>query len=303
VRNLIGLCATLALALSPAGALAAPKDEKAPAVLAEADRHVPGGRAVQLTLRQTQIETSIDIGRVATYNYAYDWSFFFDDVDEDMVDMLHKSQRDKAEATAVPLRAALAGFDIDALAVAATGAGLARLDWFQPQPIMVNKDPVGENRAAFLASSDASQFALIWYRYELSPDFSQIRVIGEITLMRKRRAGDTRSEPLTPIYRQRLLSAVQLRKRSYEPRENVASWSGENGMLGMAALAAAFGRFEQLLPYALGLGQKDIDSLSDKRHEKAFAGGFYGSLIARSPSDPDDVLIWTKGLVQVQSVP
>jgi hypothetical protein len=304
VKTAIGLC--IAFALATTGAQAQKAGKLLP-VVAEQDRQVSGGRAVQLTLRQTQIETSIDIGRVANYNYAYYdygiWSPFFGDVDDDMHDMLRKAQRDKAEATVVPLRKALAGFDVDAVALAATSAALAKPDWFQPQTIIVAKDTEGEARVAFLASSDAPQFASIWYRYELSPDFSQIRVIAEVTLMRRRRAGDAGSDPLTPIYRQRILSAVQLRTRSYEPRENVASWSAENGKLARAALTAAFGQFESLLPYALGLGRKDLDVLADKRHEKAFAAGFYGALIARNPNNPDDILIWANGLIHVQSTP
>lgn len=302
MKTAIGLCIAFALAVPGAQA------QKVPPVVAEQDRHVPGGRAVQLTLRQTQIETSVDIGRVADYNYDYRhaypiWGSLFGDVDGDMHGMLRKAQRDKAEALAPPLRKALAGFDVDAVALAATSAALAKPDWFQPESITVAKDPSGEVRASFLASGSASQLALIWYRYELSPDFSQIRVIAEVTLMRKRRAGDAGSDPLTPIYRQRILSAVQLRARSYEPKENVASWCADDGKRAKAALTAAFGQLGHLLPYALDLRQADIRGFEAKNREKAYAAGFYGALIARNATEPDDLLIWSGGIVHAQSIP
>ncbi|MGN6278524.1 MAG: hypothetical protein ACTHM8_07360, partial [Sphingomonas sp.] len=69
-----------------------------------------------------------------------------------------------------------------------------------------------------------------------------------------------------------------------------------------AALAAAFGRFEQLIPYALDLSSKDIEGFGKKDREKIFAAGFNGTLIARNASDPDDVLLWSDGLIQVQAV-
>jgi hypothetical protein len=306
VRTIIALGTAIILAFAPTLA-PAQKASKAPLVLAEADRQVSGGRVVQVALRQSEIEASIDIGRVANYNYgsgyAYDyrnpaWGFLFGDTDQDMHDMLYSNQRKASEALVAPLHKALEGFDVNALALAATSAGLAKPAWFQPRSVGFDPD-----RTTFLATSDAPQFALVWYRYELSPDFSQIRVAGEITLMRRRRAGDAGSDPLLPIYRQHILSIVQLHTRSYEPKENVALWSADGGKRAKAALTAAFAQFEALLPQALGLGQKDIDSLSDKRHEKGFAAGFYGGLIARGATDPDDILIWSGGLVHAQSLP
>lgn len=305
MRNLIALEAGLLLAFAPCAALA--QQSKAPLVLAESDRHVAGGRVVQVTVPQAEIETSFDIGRVANYNYDYYqtsiWWPLFHNVDREMHGMLRSGEHDKAEKTVVPLRKALAGFDVDALALAATRAALAKPEWFQPQSIVAANESDGAARTAFLASSDAPQFALIWYRYETSPDFSQIRVIAEITVMRRRLASDKGSDPLIPIYRQRILSAVQLRTRSYEPAENVAAWSADNGARARAALTAAFATFETLLPRALDLGQPEIEALSNKRHEKAFAGGFYGGLIARSATNPDDILIWANGLIHIQSVP
>ncbi|MES2444492.1 MAG: hypothetical protein V4574_16830 [Pseudomonadota bacterium] len=300
MKTLIGF--SLGLALIASGAQAQ-KIDKATAVVAEQDRHVAEGRAVQVTLQQTEIATTIELGRVATAGYGGGviGMILIDTIDDDNRDTMSQTLRAKAQALAEPLRLALRDFDVDAVALAATRAGVAKPDWFQAREVIGSKEPWARGRALLLASSDASQFAYVRYRYELSPDFSQIRVIGEITLM-PRNAGRPAGVPET-LYRQRILSVVQLRTRSYEPRENVALWSAENGKLAKAGLTAAFGQFEQLIPYALGLGQRDIDALMGKKREKAFAAGFYGPLIARNTSSSEDVLIWADGLVHVQSVP
>jgi hypothetical protein len=305
MRKLIGLC--IAAALLPTSALAAPGNEKGPAFLAEQYREA-GGRAVLLTIEQSQIETSFDLGRVPESLLPPEsgfWGWYgapaVRSMDEDRRNMLSDSLHRKAEANAVPLRQALLGFDVDALALAATKAGLAKPGWFQMQDITASRDPLPQSRAAFFASSATPQSAFINYRYELSPDFTQIRVMAEIAIERPVPAKPGKAALSQVIYRQRLLSIVQLRSPSYEPRENVTRWSASGGALARQALTAAFGQFEEMLPYVLGLGQADLDGFAAKDREKSYAAGFYGPLIARK--GPEDVLIWSSGLVHVQAMP
>lgn len=295
MKTLIRLWIAVALTTTAAHAQ---KAEKPLPVLAEQDRQVPGGRVVQQILRQTEIYTSVETGRIAPAGYADSLigALIMNDINDDIRDTTRSSLSSKAEAVALPLREALRDFDVDALALSTTRAAVARPEWFQARDVLATKDPMPGN-TTLLASSDAAQFAFIRYRYELSPDFSQIRVIALITL--ERRQAGTATPP--PIYRQRITSVVQLRTRSYEPMENVAQWSAANGKLARAALTAAFGQVEQIFPYALGLKQADLATLGAKSHEKAFAAGFYGPLIAWN--GPEDLLIWSNGLIHVQTVP
>lgn len=301
MRSLIVLCAVLAMVPSAAGAAAKPAD-KVPVALADADRNVAGGRSVRLGIEQNRIETTIDLGRVAATpsDGGLIGAIIIGEKDADRRRLMRGALRDKAEATVRPLREALTGFDVDALALATTKAALARADWFQALEITASREPY--NLATFVASRPTAQSAFIDYRYEVSADFSQVRVIADIALARKPPAGKSAS-PSQILYRQRIASIVQLAMRSYENDRNVASWSADGGKRARAGLTAAFGQLEQLIPYALGLSQAEISAFTAKKREKAFAGGFYGPLIARGQDKPNGILIWADAFVHVQDIP
>jgi hypothetical protein len=150
-----------------------------------------------------------------------------------------------------------------------------------------------------LTSTGSPQFAVIGYRYETSPDFTQIRVIAEIQMGRTA-AANGGAAALDPFYRQQVTSIVLLREPSFEPAENVAKWSADDGKLAKAALSAAFSRLEQLIPLALDFRDSDIKAFTAKNHEKAFAAGYYGPLVARSADRPGETLIWVNGLLNVR---
>jgi len=302
LKTLKGLWLALVLV---SGSAAVASSLPKPIYLPEQDRKIEGERPVRLVIEQSQIDTSFDLGRVAFAGSGGGLlGALIVAAHDDRRKTMGLAEHDKAEAYAGPLRSALRDFDANALALSATKAGLAKSDWFQAQAIATSSDPSSAGDAAFAAANPSPQIATIVYRYELSPDFSQIRVLGEITLTKhdgKNHDADT--APTNLIFRQRVLSVVQLGTRSYEPRENVARWSADGGKLAKTALTAAFGQFEQLLPYALGLSEKSVGDLTAKNHEKAFAAGFYGPLIAKTGDTPGDVLIWSDGLVQVHTLP
>jgi len=290
----------LACCLASTVATGAAQAADAPNVLAEHDRTVPGGWAIQVILPQTQIETTIDIGRVASSanGGGLIGAIVISSMD-DKRKALGDSAQARADATIGPLRQVLQGFDVNGLALGTTKAALAKPGWFQPASIDITNDPAIQTRPGFLTSLKAPQFALVGYRYETSPDFTQIRVIAEIQLGR---AGAMKggAPALDPFYRQEVSSIVQLREPSFDPAENVAKWSIGEGKLAKAALASAFARFEQLIPFALSLGQADVKAITATGREKAFAAGYYGPLVERSPDRPGDILIWVNGLVNVQ---
>jgi hypothetical protein len=271
-----------------------------PMVLAPDQRIVAGGRAVEVILPQTQIETTIDVGRVASSaNGGGLLGAIIISSMDDKRQVLSQSAHEKAEAAIEPLRQALKDFDLQALALATTKAALVKPDWFQPASFATTNDPAIQSRAEYLASVNTPEFALVSYRYETSPDFTQLRVIAEIQLERK--AATTRNTPTQmPFFRQRVLSIVQLRNPSYEPSENVTRWSASDGKLAKAALTSAFARLEQLIPFALDLGETELKVITAKDHQKGFAAGYYGPLIEQSSGSTSDKLIWVNGLVNVQ---
>lgn len=80
------------------------------------------------------------------------------------------------ESKAAPVRKALSDFDTDALLLATTKAALGKIDWFQARDYAVTTDPFGRGRIEFLAQNSTPQIAFVKYLYDLSPDFTQIRV-------------------------------------------------------------------------------------------------------------------------------
>lgn len=293
----------LAATLAPSLAVAAPKAPDAPSVVAEQYRRVEGGRAVQVGIAQTEIETSIDVGRVAAATGGDLIGALIVSGMDDKRQRLSDSANARAEAAVAPLRDTLAGFDVDALALAATTSALSATDWFQPQGVTLSKEISPAGRSAFAFAATTPQVAFVTWRYSLSPDFTQIRVTAEIMLQHRTKGkGSTAASPL--FYRQTVTSIVQLGKRSYEPRENVALWSANQADLAKAALEAGFAENGRLIPYALGLGAADVKAFTAKDREKGFGGGFYGPLVARDADNPDNLLIWTKdGLIHIRTLP
>ena len=301
MRRLIAWCAA-AILVSLGGPTAQAAD-KVPGTVAEKDRIVAIGRPVGISLAQRQIGIAIDIGRVAeAANGGGLLGWLIIDSMDDRRETMTSAARLRAEAAVGPLRQKLDGFDVDALALSTTKAALAKPDWFQARNVIISKDPPSANRNAIYASVNAPQYAFIDYRYDLSADFTQIRVFADIKLARQTLVKGKITGPPEIFYQQRLASIVQLRDRSYEARENAAHWVANDGKLAKSALTTAFARLETMIPYALSLNATDLGGFAAKNREKAYAAGFYGTLIARDKSEADDVLIWSDGLIHSQPV-
>jgi hypothetical protein len=282
------------LVSAPVGAGA----KEAPLVLAAADREVADGRAVLVTVPQDRIGTSFDIGRIAPNVSGGLLDALIISARDNRREVLSDSALQQAEATVRPLREALDGFDVDALALAATQRALAGVAWFRLHDITIGRDESTPARRAFASSAPSDQLVFVTYSYDLSPDFTQIRVFSVVTIARR-----TNNGGLVTLMEQPLVSIAQLARRSYNHRENVAAWSANGGEPAEAALTRAFAQFEWLVPKALELRGSDIAAFADRKREKAFAAGLYGPLVERGHAKPDDVLIWNDGLVFVQSVP
>jgi hypothetical protein len=194
-----------------------------------------------------------------------------------------------------PLRLSLKGFDVDALALAATRDGLAAPGWFQPLEPVLNKAASIQSRTEFAKSAAGPQTAFVTWSYDLSPDFTQVRVFADLLILSNTAAGPR------PLYRHPLASMVQLRKRSFEPAENAAVWNANEGALAKTALGSAVARIGKLIPQALATSAADLKRFADKNAEKAYAAGHNGTLIERRADG--GMTIWIKGLVAIEQVP
>lgn len=296
MKRLLASLSLFALCLS-AEAMAAPKPPPVPAVLSEADRAVPGERPVLLSIPQERIEASIELGNIPPPPGGGIIDTLIIMSADKRTPMLTANLRQQADARAAPVRNALAGFDVDALARDATATALGRVDWFRPGAVQFGRDDGPAARKAFAEAASTAQVAFVTWRYELSSDLTQIRVIADVSLARRGAGG------LTGLFRQRVASIAQLRTRSFEPGENAASWAANNGARAKAALSGAFAGMGELLPRALGLSAADYRRLTDKKTEKTYLGGYYGPLIARASDGSGTVTIWADGLVSLSDIP
>tara|TARA_R110000824_G_scaffold30860_2_gene100995 strand:+ start:2069 stop:2998 length:930 start_codon:yes stop_codon:yes gene_type:complete len=302
LKAIIGLM--LALIVTTTGAQAASKSTGQSDYITDNDRIPVGGRDVQVSVEQSQIGTSFDTGRVASPPGGGLLDTLIIGAMDNKRELIAASLAERADGTVSPLRKILENVDVGALAVSHTNAAFAKLDWFELNQIIFTKDQDQDNPFTLFESNAAPQVGLVDYHYELSPDFSHIRIIAEVSLARQGEKKRTKKNPAYQIFfRQNLISIVQLHKRSYEHHENVASWSADDGKLAKQALTAAFVQIERLIPFALGLSQSDIASYSSKKREKAFGAGLYGPLIERGKNGAGDILIWNDGLTHIQTLP
>src|SRR5688500_16269899 len=108
----------IALALGATGIARPAAADKAPQIIAEKDKVVSGGRAVRVVLAQTEIATTVDVGRVASSaNGGGLIGALIISAMDDKHTKMKRTLASKADMIAAPLRQGLTGFDIDALAL------------------------------------------------------------------------------------------------------------------------------------------------------------------------------------------
>lgn len=283
---LLALCAALAMPGTVHGA------GNPPTALAERERHTASLRPVALSMPQSEMEISVEIGRVMNDSYGgglIGAAIIASRDNKREVMTEHAEQRAASEVQ--PIVDSLAGFDIDALAIAAGRKAIAEVDWFKPGPIEMTGIPGAPGFREFVADNPAQQVGRITYRYQMSPDFTQLQVIADIAILR--------ADDLTPIYGQQVVSVVQLRQRSYDHADNVRRWSQADGALIKAGLKSAFARLGAVLPVVMDLDPAGFAEATGKKREAAFAAGFHGPILLRDAEGP---VIWEKkiGFIAVQ---
>src|SRR3569623_106947 len=110
MRKLIGLCVAAVLTATLTSAASGDNEVKAPFVVAGQDRNIQGGRAVQVTLVQHDIDVTIELGRLAhgdgnggLLGLVVTISF-----DRQRRGVMSMNARETAVLTVLPVRAALA---------------------------------------------------------------------------------------------------------------------------------------------------------------------------------------------------
>lgn len=294
----IGLPAAL-LGLALAVPLAAkPNLSKGPLFVAEAERTVPGGRAVQIELQTTEIGAAVELGRIAEWSSSGSYgNYYWSSGTFSEAPALTQLATREAEVRVTPLRKALQGFDGSGLVLNAAKNGIQAVDWFAPNPLEVLEKPRMSSPLDFVYAAPSNQVAIVSTSYYLSHDGNQIEIKAEIRVIKKVK------KTVTVVAFQQMVSVVQLPKPSFDPNANVRTWSADNGAAARRAIAAGSARLEKLIPRALALSQADITAYAAKDREMAQAAGRFGPVLERGQDGPGSVLIWSKGLVSVQPLP
>lgn len=279
---ILGLCA----GLHSAGADASQGKRIDPVSLSAKDRTSADQFEVRVLLTQTAIESSIDVGRVARPPSGGLLDTLIVYSLDDKKKILSTSLKDKAEHTIKPIRGALSGFNVDALALASTAKALTAIDWLRAGPPALRKE-------MSYTSQPGENVAEISFRYDLSPDFSSIRVFADVRLARNNAV----------VFKQTVTSIVQLKKRSFEHDENALLWSEDEGKRAKEAIVESFRQMEQLIPIAMNITSADLNAFGNKNREQGFAAGYNGPIIKRGGLSPDDILIWSNGLLFLHFLP
>ena len=128
------------------------------------------------------------------------------------------------------------------------------------------------------ANPDAEEWAQVLWRYQTSPDFTQVQVIADIEIMRR---GETE-----PSYRQQVISLVRLNRPSFVEEENVARWAANDAALARASLTSAFERAGEVLGHVLALDEAGWAEASDRKRESVTSGGYHGPVLFRDETGP-----------------
>jgi hypothetical protein len=129
------------------------------------------------------------------------------------------------------------------------------------------------------AQSGAKELAIITWRYQVSPDFTNMQVIADVSI----------SSPGVPRpkFQQQFISVVKLRRPTFVEDENVAIWAANNGALAREALEMAFARAGEMLPAVLALDKQGYaNAIDPKKNPRATGGNFSGPQLLRDDKGP-----------------
>ena len=168
-----------------------------------------------------------------------------------------------AEKTIVPLREALAGFDLDPLMQEASSAALAGLPWFDVKESRLTKDGSTSSVVAAIDDATTQQLMVLRYRYETNPEFSQMVVSLDAQLVNKAvpkgKKPDARLQDKHLAYHQVLLSMVRLpNANDKDPAGNVKAWSADGGRAARAALELGVQRCQEMLHLSLATSEAEL---------------------------------------------
>lgn len=258
---------------------------------------VVGGRALQALVAQSEIKSDINLSNIVVATGGG----LLGGLIGAAVD---SARAKKAEELIGPVRAGLAGFDAEALAIEAAKMGFANASWNSAtDTIPFSKDSSPAGKLATLDATAKAQVAFVEYTYDISPLFDAVRVMVKIDVAPKavpvsaKGKAEKRLSPKNLAYSRSATTVVTLTSASSEKEVNAGAWAADNSARAQTALKLAFEKLGGLTAKMLALSENDEKTLNDKANKRVVAGGFTGRP-QQAPSG--ESLLWTGvGFVQV----
>lgn len=271
-----------------------------PRVVEPAVRAIDGGRDVEVTLGQAEIKSNtIPMGPVVVPGGL------LGALVASAVEAKIESDRSKrAEAAILPVRDALTDVDADDLALTTTKNAMAKVEWLQANGYKFSKDASQAAQLTELDAAAAKQVAYVTYTYDLSPDFSSVRVITSINFVNKAQPqGQTKPEarlnPKYMAYTQSIISVVNLPNPGAQLEDNAKLWAADKGKLIHLGLTQAFQQTETLIARSLMLSDDDVKAMTAKDKARLTLAGFNGKV---QDTNNGQTLMWSDGFVQVAAL-
>lgn len=298
----IGLRAAALVAFAMYSSAAEAADVSPQSFIGDTMRGTAGGVTVRVAVAQSEIKSDINPSNIAVATGGG----LFGALIGAAVD---SARAKKAEELITPLRNSLTGFDVDALAIDTAKAEMADLTWVNATTSSFSKDTSAASQSGFLDTINGNELALVTFSYDLSPDFSSIRVVEHISIAHKA-ATNAQGVAIKPtdrlsvrnlVYNQSMTSVVTLPGATNDKAANAALWAADGGKRARTALTLGFGEVKRLTVRSLGLTPDMIKAMNSKENKRIVAGGFSGRQLAGETGST--TLVWAPGFVSAQMMP
>jgi hypothetical protein len=218
-------------------------------------------------------------------------------------DMQNSSRAGRANKLTVAINTQVGDLGVDALAQKSAAEALAGVSWLSTSPVTFSKDGSAAGKSAFLDKAAADQGVFVEYAYDLSADFSTLRLIETISIARRAALASKikpvdRLRPENMIYSQSIVVSVQIPGTMYHAKEdNAALWSANNGDRLRRALTQAFATATRLTPKTLEVSYRSAYELAANTRPGFALDGETARVIEQKGNDR---VLWLRRYVAVE---
>ncbi len=262
---------------------------------------VEGGRSVQVIVAQSEIKSDINPSNIA----AATGNGLLGALVGAAVD---SARAKKAEELMVPLRNAIADFDVDALAIETGQQSFTEMEWFKVNSsVAFAKDSSESGKSALLDAATTKQVALVEYAYDMLPAFEAVRVVAKVDIVatemlpKFKGNGKRRLNWGSKTFSGRIVSIVAMKNPNKDKEINAPLWHANKAELTRRALKIAFANLVPLTQRSLSLGDNSWKLLDIKKNKWVRIGSYVGRP-QPSLNDRSTLLWWQGDFINIETI-